>query len=102
MAWKRIEPALETDVVGEEDEERIVARQRALPARCRLDSSMAWAMTLAVPGVPVSTSVSPLRPTVIGDVGEDPLEPVVRRDGAVRRRDDLGQRRRRGRRRRAP
>ena len=26
------------------------------------DSSMAWATTLAVPGVPVSTSVSPLRP----------------------------------------
>src|SRR6476660_1731315 len=32
----------------------------------RLDSSIAWAMTLAVPGVPVSTRISPLRPMVTG------------------------------------
>ena len=32
----------------------------------RLDSSIAWAMTLAVPGVPVSTRMSPLRPMVTG------------------------------------
>ena len=31
-----------------------------------VDSSMAWAITLAVPGVPVSTRISPLRPTVTG------------------------------------
>ena len=27
---------------------------------------MAWAMTLAVPGVPVRTRIRPLRPTVTG------------------------------------
>ncbi len=32
----------------------------------RLDSSMAWATTLAVPGVPVRTRMRPLRPTLIG------------------------------------
>ena len=33
---------------------------------CRVDSSIAWATTLAVPGVPVRTRMSPLRPTVTG------------------------------------
>ncbi len=31
-----------------------------------VDSSIAWAMTLAVPGVPVRTRISPLRPIVTG------------------------------------
>ena len=31
-----------------------------------VDSSMAWAMALAVPGCPVSTRISPLRPTTTG------------------------------------
>ena len=39
---------------------------------------MAWAMTLAVPGVPVRTRIRPLRPIRDRDVGEDPAEPLVR------------------------
>ena len=66
---------------------------------CRVDSSMAWAMTLAVPGVPIRSRMSPLRPTRDRDVGEDPAQALVgrrRRVGAAR---SLRRRRRRGRRR---
>ena len=49
----------------------------------RVDSSIAWPMTLAVPGWPVRTRIRPLRPTRHGDVGEDPPQPLVgRRTGA--------------------
>ena len=66
-------------IVAEPDEPALEARTRrrtgrgaccrpraCLPARCRVDSSIAWATTLAVPGVPVRTRIRPLRPTVTG------------------------------------
>ena len=41
---------------------------------------MAWATTLAVPGVPIRTRVSPLRPTVTGTSVEDaPQAGIARR-----------------------
>ena len=57
---------------------RSVLSPASVPSCSRsVDSSMAWAMTLAVPGVPVSTRISPLRPIVTGMSAEDPLEPLV-------------------------
>ena len=56
----------------------------------RGDSSIAWAIDEAVPGVPIRTRMSPLRPTVTGMSASEPAEPLVRGrdpDREVLRRD---------------
>ena len=61
-----VEPALEAGLVGEQDEERIVARQRAFLLGQAWTRRWPGRSTLAVPGVPVRTRIRPLRPTVTG------------------------------------
>ncbi len=41
------------------------------------DSSMAWAIDEAVPGVPMRSRMSPLRPTVTGMSRQEPTEALV-------------------------
>ena len=54
------------------------------------ESSIAWATTLAVPGVPVRTRIKPLRPTVTGTSDRIRREPLVRGRDDGRRREVLG------------
>ena len=56
---------------------------------CRVDSSIAWAMTLAVPGEPVTSEDQPAPPDRDRDVGEDPPEALVGRCGAAGRGGDV-------------
>src|SRR4029079_14901221 len=65
MAWKRTSQCSRRESSAKRT--RSVLSPASVPSCSRrLDSSMAWAMTLAVPGVPVSTSVRALPAMRIG------------------------------------
>ena len=53
-----------------------------------VESSIAWAMTLAVPGEPVTRRIEPAPADRHRDVGEDPPQPLVG-DPARRRAGDV-------------
>ena len=79
--WKRASQRSRRDVVGEQDEERIVARQRAfLLAQARLVDGLGDdAGRAGRPGQHQGQAAPADRD---GDVGEDALEPDIRRNGA--------------------